>query len=178
MNLNSKEMGTVKLNSKEVNFVEKLYNKMFDSLYAYALHSLCDSTLSEEAVQDTFLIACTKIEDMMQSQNPEGWLTNVLKNVILNIWHRQAKLATKVIPSSPFDEAFGDAIHTDEENIDIIFSNLVHDRDYILLKKIVLEKCTMEETAAYFNISIDACKKRVQRAKKRLNEFPLKYGII
>lgn len=171
MNLNSKEMGTVKLNSKEANFMESIYNEMFDPLYAYALHSLCDSTLSEEAVQDTFLITCTKIDDIMQSQNPKGWLTNTLKNVILNIWHKQAQLAAKVIPSSPFDEAFGDAIHTDEENIDIIFSNLVNDRDFILLKKIVLEKCTMEETAACFNISVDACKKRAQRAKQKFQKL-------
>lgn len=44
--------------------------------------------------------------------------------------------------------------------------DLVNDEDYKLLKEIVLERYTIRETAQELGISVEACKKRVQRAKK------------
>jgi RNA polymerase sigma-70 factor (ECF subfamily) len=55
-------------------FFEILYREMFNQLNIYAQNALRDRSLGEEAVQDTFRIACTKIDELMASSNPKGWL--------------------------------------------------------------------------------------------------------
>ena len=39
-----------------------------------------------------------------------------------------------------------------------------------LLKRIALDRCTMLEVAQDLGISVETCKKRVQRARKRLQQ--------
>ena len=64
--------------------IAQLYREMYRKLVVYAENALNDS-LAEEAVQDTFRIACSKYDELMNSSNPQGWLMNTLKNVIRNI---------------------------------------------------------------------------------------------
>lgn len=40
--------------------LEQMYREMYPTLYAYALRILKDHALAEEAIQDTFCIACAK----------------------------------------------------------------------------------------------------------------------
>lgn len=40
--------------------IEKLYLQMYTRLFAYARSSLPNDALAEEAVQETFVIACQK----------------------------------------------------------------------------------------------------------------------
>ena len=100
-------------------------------------------------------------------------LVNTLKNDINNKIRRRAHLKSIVITS--LDE---NIIHKDDEGLDIelMYSDLVSSEDYKLLKKIVLDKYSVLEVAQEIGISAEACKKRVQRAKKRLKERLLKMG--
>ena len=68
--------------SKEI---DRLYLQMYSMLFEYARSSLSSDALAEEAVQDTFIIACQKPEALCESPNPEGWLVNTLKNVLSNV---------------------------------------------------------------------------------------------
>ena len=70
---------------KQADFVQNHYRQMYDKLYSYALCSLYDVRLSEEAVQETFRIACAKIDDFYSSQGPARWLCATLKYVIRNM---------------------------------------------------------------------------------------------
>lgn len=47
------------MNKAEKQQVEKLYYETYESLFWYALSRLKNRPLAEEAVQSTFLIACT-----------------------------------------------------------------------------------------------------------------------
>ena len=40
--------------------MEQLYREMFPKLYMYALRIISNPSLAEEAVQNTFCIACSK----------------------------------------------------------------------------------------------------------------------
>ena len=77
--------------------VETLYRRMFHTLYAYALRGMSDPSLAEEAVQDTFRVACEREDKLFASDNPEGWLMNVLKNVIRSTRRERARLAETVL---------------------------------------------------------------------------------
>ena len=74
----------MQLDDNQRKAVEKLYMEMYNALSVYARSALHDHILAEEAVQDTFRIACSKVNDFLSSPNPKGWLLNKhLLSVIL-----------------------------------------------------------------------------------------------
>ena len=57
------------LDRQQDEFVSRYYKEMYQQLMVYARSSLSNPSLAEEAVQDTFRIACAKIDDFMSSPN-------------------------------------------------------------------------------------------------------------
>ena len=87
------------LDRQQDEFVSRYYKEMYQQLMVYARSSLSNPSLAEEAVQDTFRIACAKIDDFMSSPNPQGWLVLVLRNVIRNIRRELASLSKTIVSS-------------------------------------------------------------------------------
>ena len=146
--------------------VETLYRRMFHTLYAYALRGMSDPSLAEEAVQDTFRVACEREDKLFASDNPEGWLMNVLKNVIRSTRRERARLAETVL--EVLDENGGAA--DVELDLDTLYGDLSDSEDFRLLKRIALDRCTILEAAEELGTPLETCKKRVQRARKRLQK--------
>lgn len=157
------------LDSEQDHLIEQLYQEMYMPLRAYALGTLNDHSLAEEAVQDTFRIACARVDKLSESDNQKGWLTNTLKNVMQNMQRSRARLNKLVISALPIDEI--EVAVTCDIDFNVIYSDLLGKDDFILLKKIVLNNYTMLEVANELGISIVACRKRVQRAKKKLQKL-------
>ena len=146
--------------------VETLYRRMFHTLYAYALRGMSDPSLAEEAVQDTFRVACEREDKLFASDNPEGWLMNVLKNVIRSTRRERARLAETVL--EVLDENGGAA--DVELDLDTLYGDLSDSEDFRLLKRIALDRCTILEAAEELGIPLETSKKRVQRPRKRLQK--------
>ncbi len=149
--------------------IEPLYREMYVRLCIYAASALGDKNLAEEAVQDTFRIACMKAEELRKSENPQGWLMLTLKNGIRNIRRSQMRLNKLMITAFSVDES-KIAAATDE-HFALLYEDLLGSEDFRLLKMVSIERNTMLEAANEFGITVEACKKRVQRAKKRLREL-------
>ena len=60
------------MTSSQRKYIAKLYNEMYDPLLSYALSVLPSPSQAEEAVQDTFQIACQKADEVCSSPNPKG----------------------------------------------------------------------------------------------------------
>lgn len=148
--------------------IAQLYQEMFKSLCIYAMSSLNDRSLAEEAVQDTFRIACAKPDDLLSSENPKGWLTSTLKNVIRNIQRSHAHLSNLLLNAIPVEEV---AAAPSDLDFHVICADFVGENNYKLLKMISLDRYTMLEASRELGIMVEACKKRVQRTKKRLKNF-------
>lgn len=130
----------------------------------YAKNVVGNKWLAEEAVQEAFRIACSRPDAVMSSENPNGWMIITLKNVIRNIERstaNQNKLVAKIISRSNIDD------RTDNY-VDSEYANLISDPDFILLKRIVYKQYSMLEAATKLGISVEACRKRVQRAKSKM----------
>ncbi|MCD8355764.1 MAG: sigma-70 family RNA polymerase sigma factor [Clostridia bacterium] len=149
--------------------IKRLYLEMYDLLMSYAKGVLEDYALAEEAVQETFRIACSKPEDLLSSKNPNGWLTNTLKNVMSNTKRTRARLNHLFMVLIQLNE-WSAEVDGGELDVDVLYANLTDDKDYQLLKKVVLEQRTMLEVSSELGISLEACAKRVQRAKKALKK--------
>ena len=156
------------MDTEERKRIEELYLEMFDLLMAYARSSLSREALAEEAVQETFRIACTKASALCASENPKGWLVNTLKNVIQNTRRSQnyaERLVMLYMAQHQESAASEDAV-----GLDLMYGKVAQSEEFQLLKEMAVDGLSHLEMAQKRGISVDACKKRVQRAKKFLQK--------
>ncbi|MDO5784909.1 MAG: sigma-70 family RNA polymerase sigma factor [Eubacteriales bacterium] len=144
--------------------IEQLYREMYELLYAYAYSALHSHVQAEDAVQETFRIACVRRAEVFSSPNPKGWLRITLKHVIYSIWHKNNN-KDKLLA---YLTATTEQAVMDEIDVDILFSDIADSAEYQLIKRIAIDNCSMAELAQELGISVEACKKRVQRARKTL----------
>lgn len=150
--------------------IEQLYIAMFSRLYSVAFAVLKDKSFAEEAVQDTFRIACAKPNSVLTSPNPEGWLMNTLKHILLKIRSQRAQDSAHILPLLKEHEDL--QCNGIERQADIL--DLLKEDDRRVLVLTVLEGKTMLEASHELGIGLEACKKRAQRARKRLKTALIK----
>ena len=129
--------------------------------------------MAEEAVQETFRIACQKPESLQESPNPKGWLVNTLKYTIRNIKHNQAtaqRILTQYLESHIKEDSFSE----DTISLATLYSDIANTDDFKLLKEFAVDGRSHLEMANARGITVSACKKRVQRAKESLRIKMLK----
>lgn len=163
----------MRINEKEQYFVTELFSEMYNFMNLYAQKKVTSRSLAEEAVKETFLIACTRVDELIISSNSKGWLITTLKYVISNIMrsnkHHRIFLSYEIsINENEIIE------ENDELHIDLLYSDLVEFEDYKLVKRKVLDGLSVGEIAQEMGISIEACKKRFQRAKNRVKRYIVK----
>ncbi len=147
--------------------ISGLYLEMYPMLFEYARSSLANDALAEEAIQETFIIACNKPEELFASPNPRGWLVKALKNVISNTRRAQATAAR--ILGDYLDVNLDEFTSIqDQLELDVLYGDLVNTEEFQLLKELALDGKSCLEMAQARNIRVDACRKRIQRAKEFL----------
>lgn len=149
--------------------IERLYLQMFSLLFEYARSTLPNNALAEEAVQETFRIACQKPEALCASPNPEGWLVNTLKNVICNM-ERSRNIAKRILRGYFAVHITELTATNDRVGVEILYDDIADTEEFKLLKEMAIDGRSYLEMAESRNISIDTCRKRVQRAKEKLRK--------
>lgn len=149
--------------------IEELYLEMFDKLKAYARSVLESDALAEEAVQETFRIACQKPQNVYNCPNPQGWIFIALKNTIRNIQGNRAT-ARRILEMYLLVEAGQTAFSDDRLSIEVTYEDVADTEEFQLLKELAIEGKSHEEMAKARGITVSACKKRVQRAKEKLQQ--------
>lgn len=157
------------LSEFELRLIEQLYRAHYQRLYLYAKALLQDEHLAEEAVQDTFHIACGRVEELQRSENPAGWLMVAEKNVIRNMERSRSSLYSVMKRDIPYENAALGA-KSDEISVDVLYGGILPEEDFRLLKRIALDGWTYLEAAEELSISVEACRKRVQRSKEKLRK--------
>lgn len=149
--------------------IDKLYLQMYPRLFEYARSILENDALAEEAVQDTFAIACQKPDALLNSPKPAGWLMITLKNVISNTLRKQ-QTAQRIL--AEYCAMHGVEITTIRDYLDVstLYGDLAQSEDFILLKEMAVDGKSCLQMAKSRNISLDTCRKRIQRARERLQK--------
>ena len=157
------------MTAEQDTFITKHYLEKRKFLLEYADSSLHNYALAEEAVQQTFEIACYKINDFYNSPNPGGWLTKTLSFVIRNIQSRQ-RTERKVIAFT--DDYRPDLVAAPEAPtpLRMTYGSLVDTPQFQLIYKAEILGQTFAEIARDLGISEVACKKRAERARKYLQK--------
>lgn len=146
--------------------IEVFYLEMYDQLFLYAQNALKNESLAEEAIQETFRIVCTKPEDFLSSSNLKGWIINTLKYTMQNM--RRNRDRTNALLNQYLATYTSDAFSEDRIPLEVTYENVAHSEEFRLIKEMAVEGKSHLEMAQSRGISVDACKKRVQRAKEFL----------
>lgn len=149
--------------------LEQLYRTYFHTLQVHAYRFLGNWYDAHVAAQETFHIACDKIETVMSHPNPVGWLKNVTKNVSRNmIRARQRQL---LLFSSLEELLSSEVLFTCDERSDDpteMFEEFLTEEDRYLLKRIMLDGISYADAGTEVGLNMWACRKRVQRATEKL----------
>lgn len=149
--------------------IERLYLLMYDRLFVYARSTLRNDSLAEEAVQEAFQIACMKPEALCASPNPEGWLVNALKNVLSNATRSRAA-SNRLLSDYISSQISEPAVSENCIRFELLYENIAQLEEFKLIKEMAIDGKSQLEMAQARGISLDACKKRVERAKKTLQK--------
>lgn len=155
------------MTSDQLKRIEEFYLEMYDRLFFYARSTLDNESLAEEAIQETFRVACTKPDELLASPNPKGWLVNTLKYTIQNTKRSRDKanvLLTQYLAANSSNVAFSE----DRIRLEVTYENVAHSEEFALIKEMAIDGKSHLEMAQARGISVAACKKRVQRAKEFL----------
>ena len=157
------------MNAEQNRKIEQLYQEMFEKMKVYACCSLDNEALAEEAVQETFRIACQKPEQLCGSVNPRGWLVQTLKYTIRNIQSNR-ETAKRIMEKYLMTQIDAFAFSEDRIDLHILYENVADTEELKLLAEMAIEGRSHLEMANSRGISVSACKKRVQRAKETLRK--------
>lgn len=160
-----------KLNKEQQFFLETLFKDMYLQLMACAQDAFRNQSLAEEAVQDTFQLACIKINDVTTSPNPNGWLVKALRFIIRNKKKKLANHNALFVSTRELNENIASPQHMISVEIETTCTEILGEEDYRLLKQVTLKEATIREAAQQFGLSEEACSKRVQRGKKKLRNI-------
>ena len=140
---------------------------MYDMLITYARCFFEEESLAEEAVQETFQLACQKPDKLCESPNPQGWLVNTLKNTVRNTKRRRER-AQQILSGYLVKQQEDDTYSEDKLCLQLMYEDLAYTEEFKLLKEMVIDGKSHLEMAKARGITVNACKKRVQRAKDLL----------
>lgn len=149
--------------------IERLYLQLYPLLFEYARSSLSSDSLAEEAVQDTFRIACQKPEAMINSPNREGWIMNTLKNVLKNTIRNQ-NISRRILLDYFASNINDITVTNDRVGLEILYEDVADLEEFKMIKAMALEGKSYLEMSQELGISMAACRKRMQRARETLRK--------
>ena len=157
------------MTAEQRQFLSEKYREKRRFLLEYAESSLHNYALSEEAVQQTFEIACRKINDFCSSPNPDGWLTRTLSFVVRNIESHQR--AERRFLAMTNDYIPGLAAAPEEPlPLRVTYGALVDTPQFRLLYEVEVLGRTLADISKDLGISEAACAKRFARARGYLQK--------
>lgn len=145
-------------------FLERIFMENYSDMESFARRFFQNEDIAQDAVQETFLVAQIKIEQLIVSPEPRGWLFNALKNVCGNIYKQQKHLAA-IVPEEDYNAA-----EPMELSVLTEYQGAIPAEDLQLLIWIYCDEDTYADAAQRLGISLAACKKRIQRAKLKFKE--------
>lgn len=154
------------LTREQDEFITALYHEMFRQLVNTAYGSLGSAALAEEVAQEAFLIACKKPDAVMNSDNPQGWMMKTVHNVVKNLKRVLANQDKYLYNTSRTRDR---VVHIDDYT-DVEYSDMLSNEEYQLFRLVTLDNYSMREAAEEFGISVEACKKRMQRIRAKLRK--------
>ena len=145
---------------------QKLYEDLHDKMLRVAYRMVGSVETAEDLVQNAFLLALFRENELMQHPNPEGWLMRVLQNLALNERRR-----VKRHPETSLDSLLNLAGETPANALEDMLPKQLSKADREILLWRFEQNMDYDEIAERLGISETGCRSRVFRAMKRCREL-------
>ena len=158
------------MEAKQDALLEELYTKYFNEFQVHAYRYLGDWQSAAEATQDAFHIACLKINDVMNSPNPIGWMKNTVKNTARNMAKTRATYLKLFVTNEELPDKLEAYELEEDSELEQECKSILTKENYYIIKRVAINGATQLEVAKEMNLSLWACQKRVQRIIKQLRD--------
>lgn len=147
------------MDKEQRRLLHRLVMQHSEGLTALAYRLTGDWTLAEDLVQETFLTACYKVDQLSCHPNPAGWLYTTLHN------HIRRELRRAQRNELPLDEAIGSIPASNRSLAQLLPEELSsQERELLLLR--IEQGLSIRQIAQHFGITEAACRQRLSRAIK------------
>lgn len=153
------------MNKEQSNLISAFHSKYAYSMTQLTYRRTCDEELSQDLVQETFLIACRKSNIICKHENPAGWLFSTLKNLTMR--EMKKSFHSDVLFNGEFTIESDGFEFSMDQYIPASLSN--SERELILLR--VDECLSYEEISNIKGVSEAACRKQVSRTFTKCREL-------
>jgi RNA polymerase sigma-70 factor (ECF subfamily) len=153
-----------------------LYNRYKRLIYIFCLKMLFNADAAKDCVQEVFLRAYERREQLNEPQRFSSWLYSIARNQCLSIFRRSKHDATQEIDfdliSGPSGET-PDALMERQESVDLLNKSLaqlnLEYREVLVLRE--FQNLSYREIAEVLGDSESAVKSRIFKARQRLFEL-------
>ncbi len=160
------------MTEEQMAYVERFFKEHFWELQVHAYRFLGEWKGTEDMVMDAFSIACEKIDVFVRSENQIGWMKIAVQNVCWNFLRRQNRENRLV---TDWEDLTEDQIPATEDPLpsELIerCKTLLRKKDFRLLYEAVILEIPMDKLAEAHGMSEGACRKQVERIRKKLKKF-------
>ena len=150
-----------------------LYKQYYNSIVALAYSVTGDKDLAQDAAQETFAIACQRINSLKDNTKFGAWLAGICRNVAKQMLRTRQKLKLddnfEIVKDDHRDNNHNDIIRK------IVWQLKPFDREPVVLR--YYDGLSYEKISQTLGISQQAVNGRLLRAKKKIEKQLKKQGI-
>lgn len=152
----------VSVKREQMEFIKLLMEKYSQHMIQLTYRRTCDHQLAEDLVQETFLTACCKPDQVCNHINPAAWLYDTLNKLTMRELDR-AYRAAEVCELDNELVGLTDVHLPMEYHLPVGLT--ARERELILMR--VEDGLSFEAIAEYFGVSEAACRQRMSRAMRK-----------
>lgn len=147
--------------------IEDLYRTHSKKIAAVAGRLCSNRELAQDIVHEVFLVAMSRIDEFSACENQQAWLFTVMSNLIGRVYRKRKMVIglQEKLRVYAQEEGYEDGI-----SIEALYGGLMKAETLQLLIWLYCDGRTYPEIAEKLQISLPACRKRIQRAKALLRE--------
>lgn len=149
-------------------FFRSLYEKQYEKMFKLAYRMTGSIEKTQDLVQNAFLLALFRKEELMVHPKPEGWLMTALTNLIFN--ERRRSESHPEVPLESVIESL--SVNDDSEMpLELALPKQLskEDREILILR--FEQRLSYAEIGDRLGISEGACRSRLHRALQRCKRF-------
>jgi RNA polymerase sigma-70 factor (ECF subfamily) len=153
----------------------EVYNRYYRAMYNTALRIVKDSAEAEDIMQESFLIAFTKL-DTFKGEAPFGsWLKRIVVNNSINAYKKQVRLGEVPLDNTLYkmaDESAATPCDTGDLKVRHVMRSMdeLKENYRVALSLHLIDGYDYKEVSAILKISYANCRTTISRAKESLRK--------
>lgn len=162
--------------SKDQRAQLEVYNRYFKAMYNTSFRIVKDSYKAEDIMQESFLMAFTKLESLKDASMFGAWLKRIVVNNSIQYYHQNAKYQNIPLDDVMYKIEDDQGIAEDDSLITAKAAHIIEtlkslkESYQVSLNLFLIEGYDYEEICSIMNISHGNCRTLISRAKDSLRQ--------